>query len=103
VHERELAYLGRVGEIFGFDDVNFRRIRARHVAEEGRDPYLVLDADPSWDFSRLRSHYRKLVTENHPDRLIARGVPEEFIRIAGDRLAAINDAWERIERVRAPA
>ena len=41
--------------------------------------------------------------ENHPDRLIARGVPEEFVRIANDRLAAINSAWERIERMRARA
>ena len=39
--------------------------------------------------------------ENHPDRLIARGVPEEFLRIANDRLAAINAAWERIEVLRA--
>jgi DnaJ like chaperone protein len=103
VHERELEYLGRVGAIFGFDEVAFRRIRARHVIEGDGDPFLVLDADPSWDFPRLRRHYRALVSENHPDRLIARGVPEEFIRIANDRLAAINDAWERIERVRAHA
>jgi DnaJ like chaperone protein len=38
--------------------------------------------------------------ENHPDRLIARGVPEEFVRIANDRLAAINAAWERVEAMR---
>ena len=103
VHEHELAYLARVGEIFGFDEVVFARIRARHVVEDGADPYLVLAADPSWDFSRLRRHYRQLVSESHPDRLIARGVPQEFLRIANDRLAAINVAWERIERMRAPA
>ena len=101
VHERELLYLGRVAEIFGFDEHGFARIRARHVAGDFGDPYLVLDADPSWDFQRLRRHYRKLVSENHPDRLIARGVPEEFLRIANDRLAAINSAWERIEVLRA--
>jgi DnaJ like chaperone protein len=102
VHERELAYLARVAEIFGFSDHDFARIRARHVIEDG-DPYLVLAADRSWDEERLRKHYRRLVQENHPDRLIARGVPEEFVRIANDRLAAINAAWDRIEgqRVRA--
>jgi DnaJ like chaperone protein len=104
VHERELAYLSRVAAIFGFDEVAFARIRARHVLDQGGgDPYLVLNADPSWDFPRLRRHYRRLVAENHPDRLIARGVPEEFVRIATDRLAAINTAWERIERQRARA
>jgi DnaJ like chaperone protein len=103
VHIRELAYLARVSELFGFDEVVFARIRARHVSEDGSDPYLVLQADPAWDFDRLRRQYRRLVVENHPDRLMAHGVPEEFLRIANDRLAAINSAWERIERMRARA
>jgi DnaJ like chaperone protein len=103
VHERELGYLAEVARIFGFDETAFARIRARHVIGAGRDPYVVLGADPSWDFRRLRERYRKLVVENHPDRLIARGLPSEFIRIANDRLAAINGAWEEISRMKAPA
>jgi DnaJ like chaperone protein len=103
VHERELAYLTRVAELFGFDAEAFAPIRARHVLEDGVDPYLVLNAKPDWDYQRLRAQYRRLVVENHPDRLIARGVPEEFICIANDRLAAINAAWEKIERMRASA
>ena len=100
VHERELAYLQRVAEIFGFDERGFARLRERHVIGAAGDPYLVIGADPSWDEVRLKAHYRRLVSENHPDRLIARGVPEEFVRIATDRLAAINGAWEIIERQR---
>ena len=100
VHERELSYLARVAKLFGFDEHAFARISARHILGNGGDPYLVLDADPSWDTDRLRRHYRKLVSENHPDRLIARGVPEEFVRIANDRLATINAAWDRIEATR---
>ncbi len=103
VHERELAYLARVAELFGFDSRAFARIRASHVLEAGGDPYLVLDAETGWDYERLRRQYRRLVRENHPDRLIARGVPEEFVRLANDRLAAINSAWEQIERRRARA
>jgi DnaJ like chaperone protein len=102
VHERELAYLRRVAELFGFDAHAFTRIRARHVVGGADDPYVVLDADPSWDQRALRRQYLKLVADNHPDRLIARGVPEEFVRIATARLAAINNAWEQIE-VRARA
>lgn len=103
VHERELVYLSRVAELFGFDEPASARIQARHVVGEGGDPFLVLAADRSWNYEQLRRQYRKLVTENHPDRLIARGVPEEFVRIANDRLAAINNAWDRIERMRAPS
>ena len=49
-------------------------------------------------FDEVRRRYRRLVADNHPDRLIARGVPEEFIAIATTRLAAINAAYELIER-----
>jgi DnaJ like chaperone protein len=101
IHERELSYLGRVSEIFGFTETEFAKISERHaiIAGEG-DPYLVLGADSDWDFETLKKHYRKLIAENHPDRLIARGVPEEFIRIATERVSAINSAWETIEKMR---
>jgi len=55
---------------------------------------------PEWDGETLKSHYRKLVRENHPDRLIARGVPEEFVAIANGRLAAINRAWAQVRAER---
>ena len=103
VHERELRYLDRVGDIFGFSQHDRDRIRSRHVAGYEGDPYIVLGADPSWDDARLKRHYRGLVSESHPDRLLARGLPEEFIRIATERLAVINDAWDRIERMRTSA
>jgi DnaJ like chaperone protein len=104
VHERELVYLAQVARLFGFSDRDFARIRARHVVLEGEaDPFLVLNADPAWSDEELRRHYLLLVRENHPDRLMARGVPEEFVRIANDRLAAINTAWERIETIRSSA
>jgi DnaJ like chaperone protein len=52
------------------------------------------------DFPELKRRYRRLVTELHPDREIARGLPEEAVRIATTRLASINAAWDRIERER---
>jgi DnaJ like chaperone protein len=102
VHEREVEYLGEVSRIFGFDKRTFETICARHAIGEA-DPYAVLGADRSWDYAQLRQHYRRLVAENHPDKLMAHGVPEEFSRIANDRLAAINAAWDQIERVRKSA
>jgi DnaJ like chaperone protein len=50
----------------------------------------VLGVDADLPYEEVRRIYRKLVAENHPDRLMARGVPQEFIKIASDRLAAIN-------------
>ena len=44
----------------------------------------------------IRKVWRKLVRETHPDAMIARGVPEEAIKLAENRLIAINAAWEKI-------
>src|SRR5690606_29346020 len=78
LHDKELVFLRRIGEIFGFDAVQFNRILARHADPGGGDPYLVLGLAPGVTLAELRKRYRELVAENHPDRLIARGVPEEF-------------------------
>lgn len=99
VHEAEYAYCQAVAQAFGFGDHDFDRIAARHV-RRADDPYLVLDADRSMSTEDLKRHYRQLVADNHPDREIARGLPPEAVKIATERLAAINEAWDRIARER---
>lgn len=95
LHPGELAFLERVAEIFGFAPQVFRRIRATHF-RDAADPYVVLGV--SWEASddEIKRTYRLLVKENHPDSLMARGVPPEFVKIANDKLASINAAYEKI-------
>ena len=95
VHEAEFAYLKAVANIFGIADREFDCITARHVRRED-DPYVILGVERSLDNDVLKRRYRRLVADNHPDREIARGLPPEAVRIATERLAAINAAWERI-------
>ena len=97
LHDREASYLQIVASQFGMDDVEYRRVRARHVFDGEVDPYIVLGVDPGLAYEDVRRVYRKLVAENHPDRLMARGVPAEFVKIASERLAAINAAFDQIE------
>lgn len=103
VHESEMAFLEHVSTIFGFDEHGFRRISARHVDLGEGDPYVVLGLRRGVTFADVRARYRDLVRENHPDKLVARGVPEEFIVIAHDRMAAINAAYAAIEKELAAA
>ncbi|MCV0397836.1 MAG: DnaJ family molecular chaperone [Rhizobiaceae bacterium] len=102
VHEREVGFLRRVAEIFGIEELHFEAILARH-ASGAADPYKVLGVARGEPFATIKARYRKLVSENHPDRLIARGVPPEFVEIATARVAAINAAFEVIERRFKPA
>ena len=48
----------------------------------------------------LKIHYRKLVADNHPDKMIARGVPPEFVSTATKKIAAINAAYEAVTKER---
>jgi DnaJ like chaperone protein len=100
LHPEEAKFLERVAEIFGFAPNEYRRIRASHFAPELTDPYVILGLSYSADDNELRQTYRRLVRENHPDSLMARGVPQEFIKLATDKLAAINNAYEKIRAER---
>lgn len=96
-HPAEDAFLARVAEIFGMDDIAFRRLRARHVPDHAPDPYTVLGVSPDAPLDEIRAIYRAEVRQMHPDQMIARGVPQEAVRMAEGRMQAINSAWEEIQ------
>jgi DnaJ like chaperone protein len=98
-HPGEQAFIERVADIFGFAPNVYRRIRASHFPDRS-DPYVILGVSYEANENEVKRTYRMLVKENHPDSLIARGVPEEFVRLATDKLAAINTAYEKIREER---
>ena len=100
-HPMEDDFLKDVADIFGFDERRFKGIRAQFVAEADRDPYEVLGVEPTASTDEIRAAWRKLVRETHPDQMIARGVPEEAVKLAERRMVAINGAWEDIQGGRA--
>ena len=93
----EHEFLRAVATEFGVSDRMFATIRARYVPGCDPDPWTVLGVDPDTPVEDIRSHWRALVRETHPDRLMAHGVPEEAIKLATNRLTAINRAWEEIQ------
>jgi DnaJ like chaperone protein len=94
---REIAFLREVATIFGFDAETFERIRAAHLGRDEADPYLILGVPHDAPDEQIRASWRRLVREHHPDRLTAQGLPEEFVALANDRLAAINAAYDSIK------
>lgn len=95
-HDKEDAFLHRVAEIFGIGAREFRALRARVVPDAQPDPWDVLGLEPGADPDAVKARWRGLVRESHPDQMIARGVPEEAVRMAETRLIAINRAYEDI-------
>lgn len=95
-HPNEDEFLRRVAEIFGIDDARFAALRARFVPDAAPDPFAVLGVTPDTPLDEVRARWRQLVRDSHPDVMIARGVPEEAVRMAEKRLIDINQAWEDI-------
>jgi len=100
-HPAEDAFLARVAEIFWIDEPRFRSLRARYVPDAAPNPYEVLGVAPDTPLDEIRSVWRAEVRASHPDQLIARGVPEEAVKLAEHHLIAVNRAWEEISEGRA--
>ena len=100
-HPGENRFLETVADIFGLPEADFRALRARFVPDAPPDPYAVLGVASGATLQEIRLAWRARVVENHPDRMLARGVPEEAIRLAERRMVDINRAWEEIRAARA--
>lgn len=99
LHPKEDEYLADVANRFGFSPSEFRYFRARFI-KDNCNPYDVLRLGPDARNDEIKAQYRKLVSDNHPDKLMGRGVPVEFIEIATRKLAAINAAYDTIAKER---
>ena len=91
----------KVAQIFGFDEVQFRRLLAIYNVSKADDPYSILGVNQSASDEEVKLAYRQLTLENHPDKLVASGMPEEFVRQATEKMAAVNVAYSNIIQQRA--
>ena len=96
IQESELRYLKHVSEIFDFNDQTFLRLLALHKPDN--NPYEILGLSPSADPKTVNQTWKKMIKENHPDKLIGEGMPEEFIESANQKLSLINGAYEEIKK-----
>jgi len=99
INGRETEVLARIGVIFGLSAAE--RARASNpssFASDEEDPYSVLGIERDATLGTIRARWKQLMRENHPDQLASRGVPEEFIARATERVARINAAYDRIKR-----
>jgi DnaJ like chaperone protein len=89
---QELTYLEEVARLFGLPPLTFQRIRATHLGSQSDDPYAVLSVAPDAPDGVVREAWRRALSEAHPDRVLARGLPVKS--------AAINAAFDEIVRDR---
>jgi DnaJ like chaperone protein len=77
---------------------------ARPQVPPGRDTlaeaYEVLEVPASASDAEVKRSYRRLMSANHPDKLVARGLPESMLEVAKQKTQAIQAAWERVREAR---
>ncbi|WP_420568170.1 TerB family tellurite resistance protein [Thalassovita sp.] len=100
-HPSEDAFLQRVADILGLPEAEFSALRSRFVPDAAPDPYSVLGVTPDMAMTEIRKVWKRMIRESHPDAMIARGVPEEAVKMAEKRMVDINRAWEDIQEARA--
>jgi len=77
--------------------------RARHAAEAGmplEDAYAILSVKRDANQQEVKRAYRRLMSQHHPDKLVAKGLPEEMIRVATQKTQEIKAAYEKVREAR---
>ncbi len=98
-HPAEEAALKRVKEIFNISDNQFEDMKAVYFDDLAKH-YKTLNCSPESTNEEIKSSYKKLVKDFHPDVIISKGLPEEFIDFASGRFREIQDSYEKIRRER---
>ena len=73
---------------------------ARPTQDKLADAYIALGVTPDDDAAEIKRAYRKLISQNHPDKLAARGLPESMRAVAEERSREINSAYDLIKTAR---
>lgn len=84
---------------FNFSDDKYRQLRSKYVSDVEKY-YAVLGTKPTDPDDVIKQQYRKLVQDFHPDKIISKGLPEEFVKFANDKFREIQQAYDAIRKER---
>ena len=111
MHPAEREALLRICSVLGIPAVELSRLEEMLRAGFGRDSaaesktsvddaYRILGVDREVSDADLKRTYRRLMSQHHPDKLVAKGLPEEMIQDANRKTQQIKSAYEQIRESR---
>jgi len=117
VHPSEHEMLLRIARRLGLPEIQVEQLEAmlrgawagqsgagaRSQSQQLEDAYKVLGVSPSASDAEVKRAYRKLMSENHPDKLAGRGLPESMRELAEERTREISHAYDVIKQARRAA
>ena len=103
---QENLILLHVADVLGFDHSEVESLinlisgtsdqRAGEAARSIEQSYKILGVSNEDSDDTIKKSYRRLMSQHHPDKLIAKGVPEEMIELATEKTREIRSAWEHV-------
>jgi DnaJ like chaperone protein len=110
----ELSLLKHICKKLGFSEFVFRQLEQRVRAERHRyssagtataeltlkDAYAMLNVNSGTSDADVKKAYRRLISQHHPDKLVAKGLPDEMMKIASQKTHEIKQAYEKIKQHR---
>ena len=113
IHPNEADALREIAAGLGFDAAAFEQMLAMLRAQgqfrgqsapprgdELRAAYVALGVDEGATDAEVKKAYRKLMSENHPDKLMGQGVPDDMIKIATERAQEVQRAYDMVRKAR---
>jgi len=95
LQKNEEIFIQNIASAFEMSDMEYQQIKALYIKQNDQ-AYNILGVDRNASDDDVKKAYRKLVREYHPDRMQAKGVPEDFMKIANEKMTEINQAYEQI-------
>lgn len=99
--KNELDIIKNVTRIFKFSTSYFDAMSRKYsVATASEGAYTVLGLTTNASDDEVKKAYRKMSIEYHPDTVQAKGLPEEFVKVATKKFREIQEAYDTIKKER---
>ncbi len=99
LHPAEEQILRSAPTLLGLHSDVFNTVKRQFVSDLSHH-YAILGLEEGADMSEVKKAYRKLVSEYHPDKVVSKGLPEDFIKFAEEKFREINESYEVIQKAK---
>ena len=99
LHSAEEHLLRQTVRYLNISDHLFDELKAR-LTPIGHPAYAVLGVSPDSNDDEVKKAFRAKAMEYHPDKIVSKGLPEEFLKFAEEKFKEINEAYDKIKEVR---